>query len=946
MAAARAPRRRKSAAPSASAKTTRKRKRVTSARSPQLSAYRKKRDFAKTPEPRGEKPMAENIFVIQKHAATRLHYDFRLALDGTLKSWAVAKGPSLNPNDRRLAVHVEDHPMDYARFEGIIPKGQYGGGTVMVWDFGTWEPIGDPRAAYKKGHLEFLLNGKKLRGRWHLVRMRGRPGEQDKEYWLLIKGQDEEANTEEDILSRDKSVLSKRSMAEIAVPAKGKPAVWQSMVKGVTALRTEAQRRRDEDARKKPAGKLRARAKEINPASIRAKGTDSLPDFIPPQLATLVDKPPSGGGWVHEVKLDGYRTYCRLDHGACKLLTRRGLDWTHKFPALADLLKTLSVRTAALDGEVCALDAEGISDFGALQDALSRGRTKEVVFFAFDLLHHDGIDLRRMPLLERKARLKTLLDRSAVPPDSRPGLVYSEHFTSDGDRFFQSACRMALEGIISKRGERPYTSGRGTDWVKSKCRQRQEFVIGGYTDRTNSARHVGALLLGYYEGETFRYCGKVGTGMDEAMQRSLYKTLHAFRTNDCPFSERPPDSGSATWVEPDIVCEVEFHNWTRDGRLRQGSFQGVRVDKMPMEIVRERPASVEVVMRKTKTTRSSRPTSASREPETPKKVSSKTATANVSGGGRSTDKDKAGTLSRLTHPDRVLFIKQGLTKRQLADYYIEIADHILPYVVDRPLSLVRCPQGHARCFYQKHPALGMSDALGRIAIQERNKTTTEDYLFVRDIAGLIELVQFGTLEIHPWGSRVDDIETPDQIIFDLDPDPSVKWPAVIDAAFDIKAALESIGFVSFPKVTGGKGLHIVVPIMRKHQWPAVKNFARTFAEFLAGRAPDKYTANLSKKARAGRIFIDYLRNERGSTAIAPYSTRAREGARVAMPLGWREVTAKLDPAGFDIGSARARLRSLKRNPWEDFFKVRQGIDQLAMPSDNTAGSPYRRRARR
>jgi bifunctional non-homologous end joining protein LigD len=936
--------------------TVRAKTRSTSAaESPQLAQYRKKRDFTRTPEPQGKRPMAESIFVIQKHAATRLHYDFRLALDGTLKSWAVAKGPSLNPNDRRLAVHVEDHPMDYANFEGIIPKGQYGGGTVMVWDTGTWEPIGDARAAYKKGHLEFVLKGRKLKGRWHLVRMRPRPGEEDKDYWLLIKGQDDEANDDEDILARDRSVLSQRSMDEIAAPAHGKPKVWQSHGRGAATLRTEAQRRRDQEAekqsekgssgRQKPTkAKPRAQAKEIVTAAIKARGSDALPDFVPPELATLVDKPPASTGWVHELKLDGYRIFARIERGKCRLLTRRGLDWTHKFAALGDALTKLPARTAALDGEICVLDEEGVSDFGALQDALSRGRTEEVVLFAFDLLHQDGVDLRRLPLIERKARLKDLLERSGIGPESRPGIIYSEHFTTEGHLFFQSACQMALEGIVSKRGDRPYVSGRTADWVKSKCRLRQEFVIGGYTDRTNSPRHIGALLLGYYESGALRYCGKIGTGMDEATQASLYRTLNGLRTEAPPFSARPPDSRDATWVTPDVVCEVEFHGWTRDDRLRQGSFQGVRADKKPTEIVRERPISMDAALQRGKRSDDSIAEEAPVRPSA-KASSVKPRHVKASMGRKAAQQGKTppAALPRLTHPDRVLLGTQGLTKQQLADYYVAIADYVLPYIVDRPLSLVRCPQGQKRCFYQKHPSIGMSDVLDRIAIQEKGKTTTEDYLVVRDLSGLIELVQFGTLEIHPWGSRTDDVETPDQIIFDLDPDPSVKWPQVVDAAFDIRASLESVGLRSFAKVTGGKGLHVVIPIAREHQWPTVKNFARTFAEFLAGRAPDKYTTNLSKKARTGRIFIDYLRNERGSTAIAPYSTRAREGAPVAVPVSWDEVNTKLDPAGFDIDSVRRRLRSLKRDPWRDFFTVKQGIDRLAAPAAAKDESPRKRR---
>lgn len=441
-----------------------------------------------------------------------------------------------------------------------------------------------------------------------------------------------------------------------------------------------------------------------------------------------------------------------------------------------------------------------------------------------------------------------------------------------------------------------------------------------------------------------RYCGKVGTGMNEDMQRSLYRLLHALRADHCPFSERPPDSRGAAWVRPETVCEVEFHSWTRDGRLRQGSFQGLRADKKPSEIVREKPTSGEAVVEH-KSSSAGRPASHAASRVAPSK---RTRSERVR--GRNSRKSPAAAVApipRLTHPDRVLFGRQGLTKQELADYYIAIADHALPYIVNRPLSLVRCPQGQKRCFYQKHPALGMSDALGRIAIQERGKSTTEDYLYVRDLSGLIELVQFGTLEIHPWGARIDDVEIPDQIIFDLDPDPSVKWEAVVSAALNIKAELESVGLVSFAKATGGKGLHVVIPIERKHPWPTVKSFARTFAEFLAAREPKKYTTNLSKRARTGRIFIDYLRNERGSTAIAPYSTRAREGAPVAVPLSWREVTPKLDPAGFDIAAVRNRLRSMKTDPWKRFFEIRQSIDQLTMPASDTAETPHtRRRAHR
>jgi bifunctional non-homologous end joining protein LigD len=910
----------------------------------QLAPYRKKRDFAKTPEPQGAREVKGDIFVVQKHAATRLHYDFRLALDGTLKSWAVAKGPSLNPNDRRLAAHVEDHPMDYARFEGIIPKGQYGGGTVMVWDFGTWEPIGDPRAGYQKGHLDFNLHGKKLKGRWHLVKMHGRSREEKRDYWLLIKGKDEYARDDGDsVLAQDRSVLSGRSMDEIASPADGEPAVWQSNRAARVELRTEAD-------------KLRV-------API-ARGRAPLPDFVPPQLATLVDRPPAADQWIHEVKLDGYRLYARISDGRCALLTRRGLDWTDKFPALARTLARTR-HAAAMDGEVVFLDPKGVSDFGGLQDALSRGRTDQVALFAFDLLHLDGNDLRKLPLIERKERLKAFLADAGYDPNGRPAVVYSEHFTTDGQRFFESACQMALEGIVSKRADAPYRSGRSADWVKSKCRQRQEFVIGGFTDRTNAPRHVGALLLGYYDGDKLVYAGKVGTGMDTATQRSLYKELASRRIDRWPFSERPPDRAGVTWVRPELVCEIEFHGWTRDGRIRQGSFQGLRLDKTPTEITREQPAHTADVVgdvaggngndvtggdeegtRMTAKRAKASSSGASSGRRRTKPATTAATTKDSAKGPASADPGSGDTplpagLPKLTHPDRVLLPEQGLTKRQIVDYYIAVADHLLPHVVDRPLTLIRCTAGRDRCFYQKHPVKGMSPAIRRFPIREKNKT--EDYIVVDDLRGVVELVQFGSLELNPWGSTTRHIENPDRIIFDLDPDPSVSWDAVIAAMQEVRQALDTVGLVSFPKTTGGKGLHVTIPIEPRHPWPVVKDFARTFAEYLARRAPDRYTTNMSKAVRKGRIFIDYLRNDRGATAVAPYSTRARRGGAVAVPISWREVTAKLDPSAFTADAVVARLKKLRADPWDGFFDVRQRIDELS-PTDLGANDSKRRRA--
>ncbi|HTI88562.1 MAG TPA: DNA ligase D [Alphaproteobacteria bacterium] len=901
----------------ARAKTSARGARAASGTQPALARYRKKRDFAKTPEPQGAREVKGDIYVIQKHAATRLHYDFRLALDDTLKSWAVAKGPSLNPNDRRLAAHVEDHPMDYARFEGIIPKGQYGGGTVMVWDFGIWEPIGDARAGYQKGHLEFVLHGEKLKGRWHLVKMKGRSVEEQRDYWLLIKGKDDEARDDgESILAKDRSVLSGRTMDQIARPAHGEPAVWQSNRTARTALRTEAQKLRE--------GKLRAPP---------ARGKAALPDFVPPELATLVDAPPVGGRWIHEVKLDGYRFYARIEDGRCRLLSRRGLDWTDRFPALARTLARTD-HTAAIDGEVVFLDPKGVSDFGGLQDALSRGRTDEVALFAFDLLHVDGHDLRKLPLVERKERLKAFLAEAGYDPQGRPAVVYSEHFVTDGRQFLESACRMALEGIMSKRADAPYRSGRSSDWVKSKCRQRQEFVIGGYTDRANAPRHVGALLLGYYRDGNLVYAGKVGTGMNTATQSRVYKKLASRRIDRWPFSERPPERSGVTWVRPELVCEIEFHGWTRDGRIRQGSFQGLRLDKTPAEVVREQAAHMsDVAARSSEDT----PMAKGRKP---------TATSGTSrakpGASRaaSVAPPLPDDMPRLTNPDRVLLPEQGLSKRQIVDYYVAVADHLLPHIVDRPLTVIRCTQGQDRCFYQKHPMKGMSEAIRRFPIREKNKT--EDYIVVDNLKGVVELVQFGSLELNPWGSTTKHIEKPDRIIFDLDPDPSVSWDVVIAAMQEVREALDTVGLASFPKTTGGKGLHVTVPIEPRHPWPVVKEFARTFAEYLARRAPDRYTTNMSKARRKGRIFIDYLRNDRGATAVAPYSTRARKGGAVAVPLSWREVTAKLDPSSLTADVVVTRLKKLRADPWEGYFDLRQRIDEL---SPGAAESPTAKRRR-
>jgi bifunctional non-homologous end joining protein LigD len=641
-----------------------------------------------------------------------------------------------------------------------------------------------------------------------------------------------------------------------------------------------------------------------------------LPDFAPPQLATLVDRVPEGPGWLHEVKLDGYRTYCRLENGRARFLTRRGLDWTEKFGSLARHID-LPARRAAIDGEVVVLDRKGVSDFGALQLALSERRGDELVFFAFDLLHLDGEDLRTWPLVERKERLKALFERRA-----RDGsrCVYSEHFAAEGDKLYKSACRMGLEGIISKRAAARYATGRGTDWVKTKCRQRQEVVIGGFTERTSGPGMIGALLVGYRDGDRLLYAGKVGTGLTVPNQKMVRAALEPKKIAQSPFDTPVPKMRDVTWVRPDTVCEIEFHNWTRDGFLRQPSFQGLRLDKKAAEVIREEPVSTSKVEKPMNARAASTATQSAGKRKAPARAAAKPV---VKAAPRS---EGADPLARLTSPDKVLYTAQGLTKSDLAQYYSDIADAILPHLAGRPLALVRCPEGQSKeCFFQKHPAMGMSPAIHRIPV--RMKQSTETYLLIEDLAGLIELVQFGTLEIHPWGCRAEDVERPDRIIFDLDPDPSVPWRSVVDALHEIKDLLAEIGLRSFAKTTGGKGLHAVVPIRPGPHWPEVKNFARAIAETLATRSPDKYTTNMAKRKRAGRIFVDYLRNDRGATAIAPYSTRAREGAPVAVPLAWREVTPGLDPQQFTIHSVVRRLKRLKGDPWAELLTLQQPIDK-------------------
>lgn len=836
-----------------------------------LDLYRSKRDFSRTREPKGaasrrKAAQSSGAFVIHKHAARRLHYDLRLEHGGVLWSWAVTRGPSLDPGEKRLAVHVEDHPLEYGAFEGTIPEGEYGAGSVIVWDEGKWIPESDPVRGMEKGHLAFTLEGHKLGGRWHLVRLKPRRGEK-RDNWLLIKVDDDFARDDEDILeTAPDSVKSGRSVEEVGEDPKGD--VWSTD--------------------KKPAkGRKPARAKS-NPArpARRAEKTEGepLPRFVEPCLATLQEKPPAGDAWLHEVKFDGYRLQVRISAGKVRLLTRTGLDWTERFGArIADALAALPCHTALIDGEVVALGEGGISSFSALQAALSEGKTENLVFYAFDLLHLDGEDLQREPLLARKERLEELL--KAAEADSP--LRYSEHFIEPGQTMLRHACRMGLEGVISKRAEAPYRSGRGRDWIKSKCTQRQEFVIAGYVPSKASRNQLGSLVLGYHEGDELKPAGRVGTGFTRSSAAALKKKLDAIAAKASPF---PGDAGrerGIVWVKPELVAEIAFGSWTASKTLRHASFLGLREDKPANEVVEEKSVKP----------RANKPSAATRA-------------------GRKAGAETSVTLS---NPDKPLWPDIGFTKQDLLDYYAGVWERMAPFVVERPLSLLRAPDGvGGQVFFQKHAGAGLHKSVSRMRDRDG-----EELLFIRDFDGLAALVQLGTVEVHVWGAKVDAIETPDQVIFDLDPDPGVPVERVREAALTVRQRLEELGFESFLKTSGGKGFHVVLPLRPKAGWDEVKGFARDFAKAMEQAEPKLYTATLSKKARKGRIFIDYLRNGRGSTAIAPFSTRARPGAAVAMPVAWELLEKDLPPDAFKAPDVTKK--GAPDDAWAAFFKPKRSL---------------------
>lgn len=827
-----------------------------------LETYRRKRDFEKTAEPSGAEGKAGSgdSFVVQKHDATRLHYDFRLEMDGVLKSWAVTRGPSYVPGEKRLAVHVEDHPLEYGDFEGTIPKGEYGGGTVIVWDRGRWTPLGDPHKGYRKGHLEFELEGEKLKGRWHLIRMAGKPREK-RENWLLIKGDDEFARKEGDpdiIEEEPDSVKTGRSIADV----EDEPPGWSSKTGRIERPQEKA-----------PAARTPAKGRT---AAVPKGGKASpLPDFVPPALATLRPAAPHGARWVHEIKFDGYRLQAHIRDGEARLWTRGKLDWTEKFgKAIPKALAALPLQEAILDGEVVVESAAGASDFGALQADLSAGRSDRFVFYLFDLLYLDGRDRRAAPLVERKAALQQLLQ------GADPVLKYSEHFEASGEMVLQHACRLSLEGIVSKLRDAKYPSGRSRDWIKSKCSQRQEFVVAGYVPSTASEHAVGSLVLGYHDDKgRMVHAGRVGTGFSRIVSEDLFRRLEALRVARSPFPDRLPAEASrgARFVKPELVAEVEFRAWTGDGMVRHAAFRGLREDKTADEIRREGSAVEKA---------------ADRPPRT----------------------------VTLTHPDRVYWKDAGVTKEGLADYYTQVWPLMAPFVVNRPLALLRCPSGVGdQCFFQKHEWKGQSKEI--LTFDDPLDKTDEKLVAIDGLDGLIGLVQGATLEIHPWQSTLSDLEHPDQIVMDLDPGEGIAWPTIIAAAREVRERLTAAGLASFVKTSGGKGLHVVAPLKPKAGWDEVKGFAKAMADAMAADAPEKFVATVAKAKRGGKILVDYLRNGRGATAIAPYATRARAGAPVAMPLAWDELSPDIGPAYFTVANAPLRLANLKADPWADFRKA-------------------------
>lgn len=847
-----------------------------------LDDYNRMRDFSATSEPAavkrsGRKTAAEHAlqFCIQKHDASHLHYDFRLELDGALKSWAVPKGPSLDPKVKRLAVHVEDHPLDYATFEGSIPEGHYGAGDVIVWDRGVWIPLEDPHKAYEKGKLKFELQGEKLGGVWNLVRTH-MPGK--KEQWFLIKHQDDAARPQDDydvLLAEPDSVLSERTIV-------GKPKLAAEQSKPL----------------KKPAAKTR------KPASGKLTGAHKakLPTQLKPELATLVDSAPEGQ-WSYEIKFDGYRIMARIDHDQVQLFTRNGHDWTHKLPQQAAALAALGLESAWLDGEMVVANEQGVPDFQALQNAFEAGRSGNILYYLFDLPYLNGVDLREVPVEERRAALATVLGSH-----EQPLLRFSEAFDETPDALLNSACQMQMEGLIGKRLGSPYVSRRSGDWIKLKCKHRQEFVIVGYTDPKGSRSAFGALLLGLHDRDSgeLRYAGKVGTGFNESTLKSILTQLKPLQVKK-PAVVNPPSGFEVKgvhWLKPKLLAEVAFAEMTKDGSVRHAVFHGLRDDKPAKGITEERAKPVKIAEKKTATKKPPKKAPASNPDTAPSQLG------------------LANGKVRITHPDRVIDTVSGTTKMQLAEYYASVAEWILPQLKDRPVALVRAPDGIAgELFFQKN-----AERLAIPGITTLDKDVTgQPVMLINNAEALIGAVQMSTVELHTWNATTVDLDKPDRFVLDLDPDPALPWKSMVEATALTLTVLDELGLKAFLKTSGGKGIHLVVPLTRKLGWDEVKDFSHAIVSHMAKLLPERFSAMSGPKNRVGRIFIDYLRNGLGATTICAYAARTREGLPVSVPLFREEVAEIKGGNQWNVRNVHQRLAEVGDEPWADMKKTRQSI---------------------